>query len=177
MTPLEETLQIALQDFGLRELPSEWISDGTTTLVDGIALVAKSTGNEYCKVANVNDKISVVRDYGRCSAILRIDKIFAVNTITQTDIPTFKNDDEIVHYLSKSRYDRAEIEALLSTDNKTSQQIESDRSEINRRINDLALGAQKRKIAERKRVDEIKKFAEAAKAEKTQKRGARKKKE
>lgn len=179
MTPLEETLGEALSDFGLRALPAEWNPNGDTTLVDGIALIVKATGNEYCKVANKDGKISVVRDYGRCAAILRIEKIFAVNTITKFDIPQFKSDEEIVHYLCKSKYDRSEVLSLLSTDNKTPQQIEADRSEIKRRIDDLTLSAQKRKIAERKRVDEIKQYAESAKAEKEKSRsnGRRKKKE
>lgn len=165
MTPLEETLGEALSDFGLRELPKEWHSTGDTTLVDGIALVVKATGKEYCKVANVNDKISVVRDYGRCSAILRIEKIFAVNTITKYDIPAFKNDEAIVTYLCKSKYDRPEVLSLLSTENKSPQEIERDRGEINRRIKDIALGYTKRKLSEKKRVEEIKEYAEKAKSQ------------
>lgn len=178
MTPLEETLGEVLSDFGIRELPPEWNPNGDTTLVDGIALVVKATGNEYCKVANKDGKTSVVKDYGRCAAILRIEKIFAVNTISKFNIPQFKSKDEVIHFLCKSVYDRAEVEALLSTDNKSPEQIKADRSEIKRRIDELLIGYANRKNAERKRVDEIKQYAEAAKAEKEKsKTNGRRKKE
>lgn len=175
MTPLEETLGEVLSDYGIREIPPEW-NPNESTLVDGIALVVKSTGKEYCKVANKDGKIAIVRDYGRCAVILRIEKIFAVNTITKADIPKFANSDEIIHYLCKSRYDRAEVESLLSVDGKSPEQIESDRSEINRRINDIALLAQKSKIEEKRRVRAIKEYAEKVKSEKPKTNGRRRKK-
>ena len=167
LTQLDITLQSALQDFGLRELPPEWNPNGDTTLVDGIALAVKSTGNEYCKVANKDGKISIVRDYGKCAAIHRIDKIFAVHAITKFDIPRFKTDDEIIHYLCKSKYDQSEIESLLKS---------GDREEIQRRINEVALSYQKKKYAEEARVKKMKELAESAKATKTQKANGRKKK-
>lgn len=168
MTQLEYTLGECLSDCGLRELPPEWDSK-KTTLVDGIALVVKSTGNEYCKVANKDGKIAVVRDYGKCVSILKIERIYAINTITKADIPKFKSNEEIIHFLCKSKYDRAEIEELLKT----------DRAEVKRRIRDLALEMEKHKISERKRVDEIKEFAQKAKEEKqkTKTDGRRKKKD
>lgn len=177
MTQLQYTLGECLSEYGLRELPAEWNPD-TSTLVDGIALVTKATGKEYCKVANKDGNIAVVKDFGRTSMILRVEKIFAVNTITKADIPKFANDAEILHYLTKSRYDRAKIESLLSTDNKSPEQIEADRNGINRLVRDLSLGSEQRKIAERKRVNEIKEFAEKAKEEKQKSKtnGRRKKK-
>lgn len=168
LTNEQITLQSAMQDFGIRELPPEWNPD-TSTLVDGIALVMKATGKEYCKVANKDGNIAVVRDYGKCAAILKIEKVFGVNVLTKANIPPFKSDEEIILYLCKSRYDRAEIAELLKT----------DREEVNRRINNLALESEKRKIAERKRVNEIKEFAQKAKEEKakTKTNGRRKKKD
>lgn len=170
LTVTEITLQEALQDFGLRALPPEWTPNRGTTLVDGIALVVKSTGKEYARISNIDGKISVVKDYGKCSIIIQIEKIFAVNTITRADVPNFKNEAEIVHYLCKSKYDKAEVMALLSNEGKTESQIALDRKEIENRINDLTLSAQKRKIAERKRVDEIKEFAEKTKSKKRNER-------
>lgn len=155
LSQLDITLQSALQEYGLRELPPEWNPD-TSTLVDGIALVMKATGKEYCKVANKDGNIAVVRDYGKCAAIHKIEKVFGVNVLTKANIPPFKSDEEIILYLCKSRYDRAEIEELLKT----------DREEVNRRINNLALETEKRKIAEKKRCEEIKEFAQKAKEEK-----------
>lgn len=171
------TLQSALQEYGLRELPPEW-NPNTSTLVDGIALVTKATGQEYCKVANKNGKVCVIKDYGRTSVILRVEKIFAVNTITKADVPRLRNDNEIIQYLGKCKYPRSEIEQLLSMEGKTESQIASDRAEIERRINDLALEFQKKKIEEEVRVKKIKEFAEAAKAEKQKQKtnGRRKKK-
>lgn len=155
MTPLEETLQLALQDFGLRALPKEWKPNAGAIFVDGIALVVKATGKEYARVANSDGKISIVRDYGRCSMVIAVEKYYAVNTIDKSAIPDLRSDKQIVQYLCKSVYDPAEIEALLSKEGKTPEQAKADRDEVKRRVNDLALKYQKRKLAEEKRVKNI----------------------
>lgn len=153
MTPQEETLQYALQDFGLRALPKEWKPNSNIIMIDGIAEVLK-VGNirEYVKVSYDGHKVSINRDYGQCLAIVKIEKIYAVNTVDKSILPDLRSDKQIIQYLCKSVYNVSDIEKLLSKEGKTPEQIKADREVIKGYINDLALKYQKRKLAEEKRV-------------------------
>lgn len=171
MTPLEITMQECLSATGLRELPQKISADCDKTWLRAICEVVKIGGRrEYCLCENKSDKPSITRDFGACAAIVQVSAIFPYEYADRTIVPTFKDDNEIIHYLTKSKYDKAEIEALLKA---------GDREEIERRIHNVALGFQKRKIEEKKRVKEIKEYSEAVKAEKEKSRsnGRRKKKE
>ena len=174
----EYTLGECLNKCGLRSLPDALTNSEQARWINAIVLVSKGGVEEYCIAKNDgNGKPSITHDFGVCRAITFIKNIYPIERLSDNDIiPRFKNDAEIVQYLCKSKYDRSEIELLLSVDGKSPEQIEADRSEINRRINDLALGAQKRKIAERKRVNEIKEFAESNQSQKKTKSNGRRKK-
>ena len=180
MTPQETTMQECLSAVGLRSLPPKLDANDDRTWLRAIVLCTKVGGRkEYVLCENDGHGHPVVkRDFGICAAIVYIDSIHPYEFADKTIVPTFKSDAEILFYLSKSRYDRAEIESLLSVEGKSPEQIQADREEITRRINDLALGAQKRKAEEKKRVKAIREYAEAVKAEKEKSRsnGRRKKK-
>lgn len=171
MTPQDITMQECLSAVGLRSLPQKLDLNDDRTWLRAIALVTKVGGRkEFCLCENDGKgHPNVKRDFGVCASIVQVCAIFPYEFADNTIVPTFKDDNEIIHYLTKSKYDRAEIEALLKA---------GDREEINRRINDLALSAQKSKIAEKKRCEEIKEFAQKAKEEKEKSRsnGRRKKK-
>lgn len=168
MNPSEETLMECLSATGLRELPQKIDADDKRTWLRGICEVLKIGGRrEYCLCENKNGQPSITRDFGACASIVQVCAIHPYEYADKTIVPTFKDDNEIIHYLTKSKYDRAEIEALLKA---------GDREEINRRINEVALSMQKSKIAEKKRCEEIKKFAQKAKEEKEKSNGRRKKK-
>lgn len=170
LTEFDTTLQEALQDCGLRELPPKMSANDNRTWLRAIALVMKVGGRRsYVLCENDGGRPSIKKDYGSCAAIVFTEGLFPYEFADKTIVPTFKDDSEIIHYLTKSKYDKAEIEALLKA---------GDREEINRRINEVALSAQKSKIAEKKRCEEIKNFAQKAKEEKEKKsNGRRKKKE
>lgn len=173
MTPQEITMQECLSATGIRELPPKIGEDYDKTWLRAICEVVKVGGRrEYCLCENDgHGKPIVKRDFGVCAAIVYIANIHPYDVADNTIVPTFKNNDEILHYLTKSKYDRAEIETLLKN---------GDMPEIQRRINAVAMSAQKSKIAERKRVNQIKEFAQKAKEEKKEKlktNGRRKKKE
>lgn len=159
MNPQEETLMECLSACGLRELPPKIDADDNRTWLRAIALCTKVGGVKNFVLCENDGKghPNIKRDFGRSACIVFIDSIHPFEFADKTIVPTFKDDAEIIHYLSKSKYDRAEIEALLKA---------GDREEIQRRIHAVAMAAQKSKIAERKRVDEIKEFAQKAKAEK-----------
>lgn len=181
MNPSEETMMECLSACGLRELPPKLDATDKRTWLRAICEVLKVGGRrEFCLCENDGKGTVVIkRDFGICASIVQVCAIHPFEFADKTIVPTFKRDAEILHYLSKSCYDRAEIEKLLSIDGKSPEQIEADRSEITRRINDVALGMQKRKADEKKRVEEIKKFAENAKSEKEKSKnnGRKRKKE
>lgn len=171
MNPSEETLTECLSATGLRALPEKLDLNDNRTWLRSICLVTKCGGfKNYVLCENDGKGHPVVkRDFGACSAIVFFDSIHPFEFADKTIVPTFKDDNAIIAYLCKSKYDRAEIEALIKA---------GDREEIQRRINDVSLGLAKRKKQEESRVKKMKEMAEAAKAEKEKSRsnGRRKKK-
>lgn len=165
-------MQECMSATGLRELPPKISMDDSRTWLRAIALVTKVGGRkEYCLCENDGKgHPNIKRDFGVCAAIVFIDSIHPYEFADKTIVPTFKNNDEILHYLTKSKYDRTEIEVLLKN---------GDMPEIQRRINAVAMDAQKSKKSEEVRVKKIKEYAEAVKAEKqkTKTNGRRKKKD
>lgn len=172
MSPQEQTMMECLSATGLRELPPKLDANEKRTWLRAIALCTKVGGiKNYVLCENDgHGKAVVKRDFGRAACIVFIDSIHPYEFADNTIVPTFKDDNEIIHYLCKSKYDRAEIEALLKN---------GDREEINRKINAVAMSAQKSKKSEEARVKKIKEYAEAVKAEKekTKTNGRRKKKD
>ena len=168
MNTEEYTLGECLSACGLRELPPKIGADCNQTWLRAICEVLKVGGRrEYCLCENDgHGKPVIKRDFGLCAAIVAVDAIYPFEFADRTIVPAFKSDAEIVHYLSKSKYDKAEIEALLEA---------GDREEIQRRIHEVALGAQKRKKSEEERVRKMKEMV-ANKTVKTQKTNGRRKK-
>lgn len=166
MSSQEITMQECLSVTGLRMLPAKITPSYDKTWIRAIALVTKAGGRrEYVLCENDgHDKPVIKRDFGICAAILRIEEIYPYEEADRTIVPMFKNDAEIIHYLCKSKYDKAEIEALLKA---------GDREEIQRRIHEVALGMQKRKKSEEERVRKMKEMA----TPKTPKTNGRRKKE
>lgn len=172
MKPQLETLAECLSATGLRELPQKIGEGYGRTWLRAICEVVKVGGRrEYCLCENDgHGKPIVKRDFGACAAIIHIASIHPYEVADNTIVPTFRNNDEILHYLTKSKYDESEIAALLKN---------GDMPEIQRRINAVAMAAQKSKKSEEERVKKIKEYAEAVKAEKekTKTNGRRKKKD
>ena len=171
------TLGECLSATGLRSLP-EPLKDGEKKIwIEAIVLVSKGGLEEYCLATNNGLGIpSISRDFGACRAISRI---ISVHPIEQFDgkniIPTFKDDNAILIYLTKNAYPVAVIENLLKTDGKTEQEIKTDREIINKYVVDLAMRNAKANLSEEKRVKWIREFAENSKATKTPKTNGRRK--
>lgn len=161
MTQKELTLTECLSATGLRALPKP-IAEGENKIwLSGIALVSKGGLEEYCLVtSDIDGKPSVSRDFGACRAISRIISVHPIECFSGFDvIPPLKNDKSIVTYLCKSRHDPAKIEALLSTEGKSEEQIRSDRAVIDKLIKELAFKNAKAKQAERVRVNNMKNYS------------------
>lgn len=163
LTQKEITLQAALQDFGLKDLPRMW-DKNVSTMIDGIALVTKVGGTkEYVKVSFDGEEVIVVRDYGTCASIINIDKVYAVNVLDKKFTPDLRSDKAIVTFLGKKGYDETVIESLLSKDGKTPEQSKSDRAKVKKYVNLVALALAKKELAERDRCNEIRNYAKRIK--------------
>lgn len=153
MTPKQISLQAALQDFGLRELPKEL--QPNEIWITAIGLVTKGCGSEYVKLTNENDAPVVKKDYGTCSAILKIEKIFPVDKLDKRFVPDLRSNKAIIEFLSKNGYAPNQAEALLSKDNKTPEQIQEDRAKVKKAVTSVAIKLAKQTLAEEKRCRNI----------------------
>ena len=156
----EETLQMALQKTGLRELPKALKPSDMQTFLSAIVLTKRINGIEsYAYAENDGDGgINIKEDFGPCVRIQSIESIHPVKTIDRKILPDLRSDKQIVEYLCKSRYDKNEIEGLLSKDGKTIEQIKEDRAIIKGYISKQAIDFAKRKDAEESRVNEMKSY-------------------
>lgn len=157
MTPKQITLQAALQDFGLRELPAEYNPELNVPWVTGIALVTKAGGvTEYVRVSNRGDgSPEVKKDYGTPAAVLRYDRLFAVDKLEKRFIPVLRGRTAQLDFLVKNGYSTEEIIALLEKKDKTPEQIEADQNKIRGYINKVALSLAKTVLQEEKRCRNI----------------------
>lgn len=169
LTELEITLQQALSDFGLRELPEEFNADASG-FVDGIALVTKLGGiQNYCKVANDGKgKISIKKDYGRPLRIIQIEKLYAVHKLDKRFEPRLRNDKEIIEFLRFSKYGIKNIESLLNDDGKTEEQIKHDRAIVDEYVKQYTLDSAKNTLAEENRCKELKEYSKRIKTKKNE---------
>lgn len=132
----------ALKAIGWPDLPKPIGAGYDKTWIKAIVKVRKYSGVEsYCLAVNDGQgKPRIVRDFGPTAIIAEILSIHPYEeTASQRIIPRFTNDEQIVKYLHKFGHKDAVIAALLSTENKTSEQIEADRAQVNDLIEQAAL--------------------------------------
>lgn len=172
ITELEITLQAALSMYGLRELPDEWNPQSGNKVIDGIALVTKIGGiREYCKIATTSDGgFAVKKDFGKCARIISIDKVYPVNVLEKRHDIKFHNDAEIVTFLRQNGHKDKDIEALLSKDGKTPEQIDADRATIDRYVNAATIETKQKMLKEEERCKEISAYSKRIKAKKNEER-------
>lgn len=162
ITPKEETLQLALQDYGLRALPKAYNRDSGTVWITGIALVTKVLGQqEYVKCTNNGLGVPVItRDYGAVASIISVDAIYPVDCVDKRFTPDLRSDKAIITFLSKNGHQPSVIESLLSKEGKTPEQIKTDRATTRQYINQAAIKIAKKTLAEEARIAEMHKYAE-----------------
>lgn len=97
--------------------------------IKAIVKVQRSNGSTgYCLAVNDgSDKPLIVRDLCPNGIIVNILSIHPYEESSDNIIPHFKSDAQVVKYLCKNRYDRAEVERLISLEGKTPEQIKADR--------------------------------------------------
>jgi hypothetical protein len=85
------------------ELPEPW--DGKSVYITAICKTLKSDGNYYYCVVEIdeNGKNKIVKDFGRCAAILKFEEIYPLSYLEPSYLKKFKKDAEgtakLVEYL------------------------------------------------------------------------------
>lgn len=167
----EESLQACLQKVGLRVLPPALEKGSNDSFLTAIVLTKRMNGTEaYCYAENDGDnKPSIKIDYGPSVSIASIEAVYPVQRIDSRVVPHLRNDEEIVQYLCKNRYDTADIEKLLDNAGKTSDMIEKDRATVRSYILKTAIEFKKLNAKEEERVEEIKNYSKRIKNGKSKK--------
>lgn len=158
LTPKQISLQQGLQENGLRDLPKRYDPKSGEIWITALAMVRRSTGIEdYVYVVNEKaDGVPVVKkDYGVCSAIAEIKAIYPIERLEKRFVPSLRTDKQIFDFLVKRSYDADMVSKKLSKEDKTPEQIEADRSEIRRLVNEAAIKNARETIEEERRCKNI----------------------
>lgn len=131
----------ALKEIGWSDLPQAIGKGYKKKWIKAIVKVRKYSGVEsYCLAVNDgNDKPRIIRDFGPTAIIAEILSIHPYEEAGKNIIPRFTSDEQIIKYFRKSDYSESEIASLLSTKDKSPEQIESDRRQINGYIEHVAM--------------------------------------
>ena len=84
-------------------LPEPW--DGKSVYLSAVCRTLKSDGNNYYCVVEIdeNGKNRIVKDFGRCAAILKFEEIYPLSYLEPSYVKRFKKDEEgtakLVEYL------------------------------------------------------------------------------
>lgn len=131
----------ALKEIGWPDLPQAIGKGYKKTWIKAIVKVRKYSGAEsYCLAVNDgNDKPRIIRDFGPAAIIAEVLSIHPYEESEKNIIPRFKSDEQIFKYLTKGNFKAEEIAPLLSTEGKTSEQVEADRKQLNGYIKQVAM--------------------------------------
>ena len=103
MTDSQKSMFDALEFVHKSELPEPW--NGKDVFINGIAKTLKSDGNNYYCVVEIdeNGKNRIVKDFGRCAAILKFEEIYPLSYLEPSYLKRFKKDEDgtakLVEYL------------------------------------------------------------------------------
>lgn len=131
----------ALKAIGWPDLPKAIGEGYKKKWIKAIVKVRKYSGVEsYCLAVNDgNDQPRIIRDFGPTAIIAEILSIHPYEETGKNIIPRFTSDEQIAKYLRKSEYDKSEVASLLSTEDKSPEQIEADRTKIKGYIEHVAM--------------------------------------
>lgn len=103
MTDSQKSMFDALEFVHKSELPEPW--NGKDVFINGIAKTLKSDGNNYYCVVEIdeNGKNKIVKDFGRCAAIIKFEEIYPLSYLEPSYLKRFKKDEDgtakLVEYL------------------------------------------------------------------------------
>ena len=93
----------ALEFVHKSELPEPW--NGKDVYINAICKTLKSDGNNYYCIVEIdeNGKNRIVKDFGRCAAIIKFEEIYPLSYLEPSYLKKFKKDEEgtakLVEYL------------------------------------------------------------------------------
>lgn len=156
------TLVEALKAAHISVLPKAIMTEYNKIWVNALCLVTKAGGRQgFCLCENDGNGNCVIKqDFGTCATIIHIDTIFPYVEVDKKYIPDLRSDKQIIEFLCKSEHRRSDIEALLSKDGKTDEQIKADRATVKEYVNRLALKNAKMNEIERIRCERVVEYSE-----------------
>ena len=99
----EKSMFDCLEYCKVSTLPEPW--KGKDVYISAICKTLKSDGNNYYAVVEIdeNGKNRIVKDFGRCAAILKFEQIYPLSYLEPSYVKKFKRDEEgtakLVEYL------------------------------------------------------------------------------
>lgn len=123
-------LEAALRAAQIIDLPPAIDDKYKKTWIKAIVKVQRNNGDKgYCiGVNNGDNKPRIIRDFYPTGIIIGYLSIHPYEESARGIMPHFTSGTQILKYLCKYGYDRAEIERLLATDGKTDEQIKANKS-------------------------------------------------
>ncbi len=103
MTLSEQSKFDCLEFVHKAEIPEPW--NGKDVYISAICKTLKSDGNNYYCVVEIdeNGKNRIVKDFGRCAAILKFEEIYPLSYLEPSFLKKFKKDEDgtakLVEYL------------------------------------------------------------------------------
>ena len=103
MMSSEKSMFECLEYCKVSTLPEPW--DGKSVYLSAVCRTLKSDGNNYYCVVEIdeNGKNRIVKDFGRCAAILKFEEIYPLSYLEPSYVKRFKKDEEgtakLVEYL------------------------------------------------------------------------------
>ena len=103
MIDSEKSMFDCLEYCKVAKLPEPW--NGKDVYISAICKTLKSDGNNYYCVVEIdeNGKNRIVKDFGRCAAILKFEEIYPLSYLEPSYLRKFKKDEEgtakLVEYL------------------------------------------------------------------------------
>lgn len=94
MTDSQKSMFDALEFVHKSELPEPW--NGKDVYISAICKTLKSDGNNYYCVVEIdeNGKNRIVKDFGRCAAILKFEGIYPLSYLEPSYLKKFKRDED-----------------------------------------------------------------------------------
>ena len=134
---LEEALRVAQ----IGDLPPEIDGNYKKHWLKAIVKIQRSNGNiGYCLAVNDgNGGANIIRDFNPTGIIVKVLSVHPYEESTRNIIPFFNTEEQVIKYLCKGDFRRPEIEALLSKEGKTPEQINADNEVIKDYIRQVAV--------------------------------------
>lgn len=142
MTDSQKSMFDCLEFVHKAEIPEPW--NGKDVYISAICKTLKSDGNNYYCVVEIDEegKNRIVKDFGRCVAILKFEEIYPLSYLNPSYVKKFPKSDEGTANLTAYLVENGFVEAEQADNRK-------DLDKLNIRL------AIKKQLADEKRTSKI----------------------